>query len=155
MPSLSKNLEFYNPWTNKNTHTTQVGIVMPQMVNGQRPIGPLTLWSEKVPGASYYKLGERLHTVTYTVEGAFRGTCSIEVSFTPAPTNESWTTLTNTVIFYTGRETTGGAGISGGFSGAVSKPAHTDMVQFLSTCSWVRAKLDISQGTLQAISLNF
>lgn len=155
MPQLSKTLEFYNPWITKNTHTTQVSITMPQMVNGQRPPGALTLLSEQVPAAGYYGLGSKTHAVAYVIEGAFIGTCTIQASITPNPGESDWFDLTETQKYYVGLETTGGAGISGGFSGSVSKPTQTDLREFTGNYAWIRARLDISRGTLQAIKLNF
>ena len=155
MPQTSKTFEFYNPWITKNTHTSQASITMPQMVNGQRPPGSLTIVSEKVPAAGYYGLGSRTHSVAYVIEGSFMGTCIIQASTTPNPGENDWVTLTETEKYYVGLETTGGAGISGGFSGGVSKPTQTDFREFTGNYAWVRAHLDIRRGTLQAINLNF
>jgi hypothetical protein len=155
MPDLTSTFEFYNPWSTTNYHTTQPSITMPQMVNGQRAMGPLTLFSEKLPAAGYYGLGSRTHAVTYTIEGSFKGSCMIQVSVSPNPSDTDWIDLTDTQINYTGLETTGGAGISGGFSGSTSRPTKTDLRQFTGLYSYIRARLNISQGTLQSIRLNF
>lgn len=162
MPQLTKTFEFYSPWATRNSRTNQACITMPQMVNGQKPPPVLTIFSEKIEGAGYYKLGPCTHYVTYTVEGAFKGTCSIQVSFSPNPGEVldetglgGWKTIESTSVVYTGRETTGSAGVSGGFSGDVSRPTKTNLVTFDGDFAWIRAKLDISRGTLQAIKLNF
>jgi hypothetical protein len=155
MPTQSETFEFYNPWSTKNEHTTQPSITMPQMVNGRKPAPVLTLYSNRLPGSSYYKLSERDHVVAYTVEGAFKGTCTVQISYTPNPVDIDWEDVVSTKTSYTGLETTGAAGIAGGFSGAVSRPTRTDQRSFSSTCTWVRIKLEISRGTLQAVKYNF
>jgi len=155
MPSLSNTFEFYNPWSTTNHHTTQPSITMPQMVNGQMPAPILTVYSEKLPASGYYGLGSKTHSITYTVEGSFRGTLTIQASITPNPSDTDWVDLAETQKYYTGLETTGGAGISGGFSGAISHPTQTDLFQTTGNYAWFRARLDISQGTLQAIKMNF
>lgn len=155
MPSLSQTFEFYNPWSTKNSHTTQCSITMPQMVEGLRPNPALTLYSDRLKAAGYYGLGSKSHTVSYTVEGAFIGTCTIQVSTTPSPTESDWIDLPDTKKSYRGNETTGGAGISGGFSGAVSRPTLTENCVFEGNYSWLRVRLNISRGTLQAVKVNF
>lgn len=155
MPTASKTFEFFNPWSTRNDHTTQPSITMPQMVEGRMPAPVLTLYSNKIEGSGWYKLGPKVHTVTYTVEGAFLGTCTVQVSLTPSPGENDWQTLPETSVRYYGLETTGGAGISGGFSGAVSRPTRTDRRQFSGEYAWVRVRLDISRGTLQAVKYDF
>lgn len=155
MPQLSKAFEFYNPWSTKNEHTNQPGITMPQMVNGRKPAPVLTIFSEKLEGSGWYKLGNRTHSVAYTISGGFIGTCTVQISMSPNPGENDWETLPDTGVRYYGNETTGSAGISGGFSGAISHPIRTDRRQFDGDYAWVRVKLDISRGTLQSIKYNF
>lgn len=159
MPQLSKTFEFYNPWSTKNTHTTQASIQMPQMVNGRKPDPVLTIYSQSIQGNGLYFVTNTLrptdYTATYTIEGSFKGTVSIQVTEFPSPGDTNWETLSETAITYTGTETTGGTGISGGFSGAVSRPTRTNSVNFNGVYYGIRVKLDISRGTLQAVKLNF
>lgn len=155
MPTLSKTFEFYNPWITRNEHGTQPSITMPQMVNGQRAFPVLTLYSERETAAGFYKLGSRTHVVSYVTEGAFKGTCMVQVSNHPNPGENDWLDAPETSVTYVGTETTGNAGISGGFSGAVSRPTKTDLREFTGLFAWVRVRLDIKQGTLQAAKLNF
>jgi hypothetical protein len=155
MPFLSKTFEFYNPWSTKNQHTTQPSITMPQMVNGRMPDPSLTLFSTPIQGAGFYGLGYRTHAVAYSIEGSFIGTCTVQVSQTPSPGDGDWMDLTDTKKHYVGLETTGAAGISGGFSGAVSKPIQTDLREFTGEYAWIRVRLDICRGTLQAVKLNY
>jgi hypothetical protein len=159
MPQLSKTFEFYNPWSTKNTHTTQASIQMPQMVNGRKPDPVLTIYSEPIKNTwqlfSEATIRPIDYLVTYTVEGAFKGTISIQTSGFPFPGESNWDTFNETVITYNGTETTGGAGISGGFSGAVSRPTRTNSASFNGVVYNIRVKLDISRGTLQAVKLNF
>ena len=156
MPNLTSTFEFYNPWITRNSHTTQPSITMPQMVNGQMPINPLSLNSKELPAAGYYGLGVRTHSVTYAISGAFKGPCNIQGSISPHPCNDSdWFDIPDALKTYVGLETTGGAGISGGFSGAVSRPTHTDIVEFTGLYSYLRAVITIQQGTVQSIRLNF
>lgn len=155
MPTLSRTFEFFNPWITRNNHATQPSITMPQMVEGKRPSAVLTLYSERQPAAGYYKLGFRTHSVTYIVEGAFKGTCMMQVTNHPNPGENDWVDAPETTATYNGTETTGGAGISGGFSGAVSRPTSTTLKEFTGDYSWIRVRLNIKQGTLQAVKLNF
>lgn len=155
MAQLSKTFEFYNPWTTKNTHTTQPSITMPQMVDGRSSPPSLTLYSNRIEGSGYYKLGERTHNAAYVIEGSFKGTCTVQVSYSPNPIEEDWEDVVDSAVTYIGNETTGGAGISGGFSGAVSRPTKTDLRSFTGDYAWIRVRLDISRGTLQAVKLNF
>lgn len=159
MPQLSKTFEFYNPWSTKNTHTTQASIQMPQMVDGRTPPPVLTIYSNPITndwqlfGAGDFR--NISYTVSYTIEGAFKGTVSIQVTDFSAPGENNWYTIDETAVTYNGTETTGGAGISGGFSGAVSRPTRTDSVNFNGVYLGIRVKLDIIRGTLQAVKLNY
>ena len=155
MPAISQAFEFYNPWSTRNSHTSQCSITMPQMVNGQRPPTTLTLFSAPIRSTGYFRLGSRLHNVAYTVEGSFKGSCMIQVTTTPNPGENDWSDLTATRAIYTGLETTGSAGVSGGFSGAVSRPTYTTAVTFTGDYAWCRIRLDIRQGTLQSARLNY
>lgn len=155
MPTLSKTFEFFNPWATTNEHTTQVGITMPQMVNGQKAPPVLTLYSNRIAGSDYYKLGERAHLVSYTVEGAFKGSCTIQYNPTANPTEEGWIDLPESQVTFIGTETSGSAGISGGFDSAVSHPTKTEIKKLVGSYPWLRARLEISRGTLHSINLNF
>lgn len=161
MPSLSKTFEFYNPYSTNNSHTTQPSITMPQMVNGRNPDPVLTLYSGKLETAKYYGLKKSEedptwdYTVAYTIEGSFMGTVRMQSSTSPNPVDQDWTDVPDSAKTYTGLETTGGAGISGGFSASISRPIRTDFVNFNGEYTWVRVRLDISRGTLQAVKYNF
>ena len=155
MPQISKTFEFLNPYRTRNQQTTQPSITMPQMVEGRKPPPVLTFYSNRLEGSGYFQLGSRAHIVSYTVEGAFKGTCTVEVSYSPNPVEKDWQAVSSTVVEYTGLETTGSAGVSGGFSGTVSRPTKTDIREFTGDYAWVRVRLDISRGTLQAIKYNF
>ena len=155
MPTLSRTFQFNNTWVTKNSYTLKPSITMPQMVNGLAPAPVLSLNSERMEAAGYYGLGSRLHSVNYVIEGSFKGSCVIQASIVPDPSETDWITLPETFIQFTGLETTGGAGISGGFSGGVSKPTATAYSEFTGNYAWVRASLNISRGTLQAIKLNY
>ena len=155
MPALTQTFEFNNPYVTTNSYTTKPGITMPQMVNGVSPEPTLTFYSEKLKAAGYFGLGAGTHTVAYTISGGFIGTCTMQASITPNPSDTDWFDLTETKQYYVGLETTGGAGISGGFSGEVSHPMQTNSFLFTGTYAWVRARLDISRGTLQSIKFNF
>jgi hypothetical protein len=159
MPQLSKTFEFYNPWSTSNYHTPQAIIQMPQMVDGRTALPILTIYSNPIQGAGLYFPTNTVrpvdYTASYTIEGAFKGTISMQITDFPAPGESNWTTINETAITYTGTETTGGAGISGGFSGAVSRPTRTDYVTFTGVFLNIRVRLDISRGTLQAVKLNY
>lgn len=155
MPTLSTLFEFNNPWLTRNTHANQPWITMPQMVNGQMPMTYLNLASEKAPAAGYYGLGSRTHSVSYTIEGAFIGTTQIQVSINPNPSDSDWIDLPETYQRYFGNETTGGAGIAGGFSGVASRPTKTYLKEFTGNYAWARVQMTIRQGTLRAVNLNF
>jgi hypothetical protein len=145
MPTLSQTFEFDNTWVTKNSYTTKPSITMPQMVNGLRAGPVLTINSERLPAAGYYGLGSRTHNVAYVIEGSFRGTCMMQASNVPNPSETDWMPLTETFVKYTGFETTGGAGISGGFSSTVSKPTVTTMCAFTGNYAWLRVALSISK----------
>ena len=155
MPARSSTFEFENPYVTYNAHTTKPSITMPQMVEGKRPIGALSFSSDKLPAAGYYGLGSREHTVAYTIQGGFKGSVGLQISITPDPTDADWVDIPESFVTYTGRETTGGAGIAGGFSGAVSRPSRTDSVVFEGNYAWIRVVTEVRQGTLQAVKLNF
>ena len=154
MPQISKTFEFYNQYTTNNEHTTQASITMPQLVNGRKPPPVLTFYSNRLEGTGYYHLGTSTHAVSYTVEGSFKGTCTVEVSYSPNPVERDWTTATSTIGEYNGTETTGSAGVTGNGS-AISRPTKTDLREFTGNYAWVRVRLEISRGTLQAIKYNF
>lgn len=154
MPQLSKTFEFYNKYSTPNTHTPQVVIQMPQMVDGRTPPPSLTFYSNRVEGSGYYKLGERTHNVSYTISGSFKGTCTIQVSYSPNPLDEDWVDVLETQKTYIGLETSGSSGVAS-FGGAVSHPTRTDQYAFTGDYAWIRARIDISRGTCQAIHLNF
>jgi hypothetical protein len=154
MPQFSKTFEFYNPYSTKNTHTPQVVIQMPQMVNGRTSPLPLTFYSNRIEGAGYYKLGSRTHNVTYTISGGFKGTCTVQVSYSPNPLDQDWIDVVETQKTYIGLETTGGSSIAS-FGGAISHPTQTDQYAFTGNYAWIRARIDMSRGTCQAINLNF
>lgn len=154
MPTLSKTFEFFNPWLTRNTRTSQPSITMPQMVNGQRPIAPISLSSEKLPAAGFYGLGARPHAVNYIIEGAFIGTVQMQYSNNPNPQESDWIDIPSTYIRYFGNETTGGAGIAGGYGG-ISRPTKTDVKEFTGDYAWLRATMTIRQGTLRSVKLNF
>ena len=155
MPLISRVFEFYNPYSTKNAHTTQASITMPQMVNGMTPPPVLTLYSEKQTGMSFYAPRYSQYTVTYCVGGAFIGDCMLQYSNTPSPGDGDWIDIPGTLKSYIGLETTGGAGISGGFSSAISHPVQTDAVVFVGDYFWLRARLNISQGSLLSMRYNF
>lgn len=155
MPILSSTFEFYNPWSTRNEHGTQPSITMPQMVDGQRPQPVLTIYSEKLPCSGYYRLGSKTHAVNYIVEGAFKGSCTIQITTVSNPGEHDWVNLPNSTVSFTGLETSGGAGVSGGFSGAISKPTMTVLKTFTGNYAWARVKLSISQGSLRSIKMNF
>jgi hypothetical protein len=156
MPIISKTFEFVNPWSTTNTHTSQASITMPQMVKGRKPPPSLTLYSNPIHGPEYFKLVDRDQTVIYTVSGAFKGQCVVQASLSPKPTNSDWTDLSDlTKHIFTGTETTGAAGITGGFSGKASRPTFSVVKEFSGNFSWLRIRIDISRGTLQQIRYNF
>jgi hypothetical protein len=155
MPRINIAFEFYNPWSTSNSHVNQCSITMPQMVDGKMPPPFLCLASAPAAAAGYYKIGSALYSVAYSVAGSFKGECIIQAATSPSPGDGDWTDLPETRVVFNGTETTGGAGISGGFSGSVSRPVKTISISFTGDYSWCRAKLKISRGTLQSIRMDF
>lgn len=155
MPATSTTLQFYNPYITRNQHVSQPSFTMPQMVNGQQVPPVLTVYSDRINAAGYYSLGSVQHTISYTIEGSFRGTITIQYSNFPNPQDTDWTDIPETQKYYYGLETTGSAGISGGFSGAISHPTQTDLFNFVGNYAYLRARLDISQGTVNTVRYNF
>jgi hypothetical protein len=125
------------------------------MVDGRKPDPVLTLYSVKEKAGGYYGLGSVLHSIQYVIEGSFMGSLLVQASLYPNPVDAEWVDIAETKQIYVGLETTGGAGISGGFSGAISHPVQTNLKEFTGNYAWLRIRMDFSRGTLHSATLNF
>ena len=155
MSTFSESFEFYVPWVTYNKHTPQVSITMPQMINNKFVVEPIDIFSNKLRCSAFYNLGSMIHYAQYLVAGAFKGYIVVQISNTPSPKDVDWITLDSTCINYNGTETTGSAGLTGGFSGAVSRPIKTDRVSFEGNYYWARIHLHINRGSMQSVKLIF
>jgi hypothetical protein len=126
---------------------------MPQIYQGQPTFNrTLTFESNPEPGAGYYGLPAGLHTVTYTVGGAFKGACTMQATLATVPTENDWFDVYQTHTHFDGTETTGSTS-----QGTTSRtvPTATKYVTFVGNFTYVRGKVDINQGTMLGIRYNF
>jgi hypothetical protein len=152
MPAISQSLQFDLTTLGVNTQTS-VSIQMPQTYQGQPTFNKtLTFTSQQTPGAGYYNIPAGLHTVTYTIAGAFRGTCTMQATLATMPEDADWFDVYDTSIQYDGTETTGSTGLG---TTSVSIPTKTDYLTFIGNFTWVRGKVDINNGTMLGIRYNF
>ena len=152
MPAISKSLQFDLTSVGVTTQT-QVSITMPQIYQGQPTFNrTLTFESNPEPGAGYYGLPAGLHTVTYTVGGAFKGACTMQATLATVPTENDWFDVYQTYTHFDGTETTGSTS-----QGTTSRtvPTATKYVTFVGNFTYVRGKVDIDQGTMLGIRYNF
>jgi hypothetical protein len=152
MPAISKSLQF-DLTTLGVTTQTQVSITMPQIYQGQPTFNQtLTFTSNPEPGAGYYGIPAGLHTVTYTIGGAFQGECTIQATLATSPTDGDWFDVYQTSVSFDGTETTGSTGLG---STSRTVPTATRYVTFVGNFTYVRGKVDINQGTMLGIRYNF
>jgi hypothetical protein len=152
MPAISKTLQFDLSLMGVNTQT-QTTITMPQIYQGQPTFNrTLTFTSEPQPGAGYYNIPAGLHTVTYTIAGAFKGACTIQATLTTDPTEADWFDVYNTNVQFDGTETTGSTGLG---TTSISNPSYTQYATFVGNFTWIRGRVDIAQGSMMGIRYNF
>jgi hypothetical protein len=152
MPAISKTLQFDLSLMSVTTQT-QTTITMPQIYQGQPTFNrTLTFTSEPQPGAGYYNIPAGLHTVTYTIGGAFKGTCTMQATLATDPVETDWFDIYNSTIQFDGTETTGSSGVG---TSSVSNPSHTQYTTFVGNFTWIRGKVDMNQGSLLGIRYNF
>jgi len=152
MPAISKTLQFDLTTLGVNTQTWTT-ITMPQIYQGQPTFNrTLTFTSNPEPGAGYYNIPAGLHTITYTVGGAFRGTCTMQATLATQPEESDWFNVYTTDAQFDGTETTGSTGLG---TTSISNPNLTQYITFVGNFTWVRGKVDINQGTMLGIRYNF
>ena len=152
MPAISKNITFDLTTLGVNTQTWTT-ITMPQIYQGQPTFNKtLTFTSNPEPGCGYYNIPAGLHTVTYSIGGAFKGTCTMQATLSTQPEEADWFDVYDTGIRFDGSETQGSASVG---TTSVSTPKVTRYLTFYGNFTWVRSKVDINQGTMLGIRYNF
>lgn len=96
-------------------------------------------YGEKSKGAGYNRRGDGLHTVVYDVD-AFNGTITIQGTLELHPADTDWVNIVS--IDYTSDSTQ--AGIT-----------TTDSDNFTGNFVWIRAKYDITDGTIVSVRYNY
>ena len=147
MPALAKTLNFYTDIYTTGTTTvltTTSVLSMPPTYHNQSTFNPpynvLTFPSNKEKGTGYYGISSGLHTVTYTTAPTFVGTVTMQATLATDPSDADWITLSNTKQSYSYNPTNTTATVANTFVG-----------NFV----WVRANVEISQGTMIGIQYNF
>ena len=135
MPALAQSFLFQNL---TNPVSTSTSINYPSVTN----TSTFTLVSAKQPGNGYYGASNGIHTVAYTVQHNFVGTCTVQATLATDPidvssTNTDWFHVVDSQIEY-------------------NLPGYTttNYVNFAGNFVWVRAKVDIDLGGVQFINYN-
>lgn len=146
MPALTKTLIFIQENdANKNPIKSTSITYPPPSYKPETNRGPATYYSEKEKGDGYYG-GSGVHTVTYipwieqsasifTINN-FRGSIVMQATLANVPTDSDWFDIDGTAVEYT---STFHSNVYHNFSG---------------NYVWIRAKVVVSSGVLQAIHYN-
>jgi hypothetical protein len=135
MPALAKSFLFPNL---TNPVSTSTSINYP----GATTTSTFTRVSDKQPGNGYYGASNGVHTIAYTVQHNFIGTCTAQATLATDPidinsTNTDWFDVVDSQIEY-------------------NLPGYTttNYVNFSGNFVWVRAKVDIDLGGIRFINYN-
>lgn len=129
MPALSQSLEFI---INADTTTA---VVYPNTATGI-----MIYSSEKVKGDGYYQGSDGVHTVMYTATPTFVGTVTMQASLATAPAEADWFNVLDTSVSYTSQDD--------------RNSTTNDYSNFTGNFVWVRSKVVIEDGTVEAIQYN-
>lgn len=148
MPALSTTLNFttdiYTTGTVTVLTTTSV-LSMPAYYHNQSTANPpnnvLTFPSNKERGCGYYGISSGLHTVTYTITPTFVGTVTMQATLASAPVDTDWFTVNDTTQSY--------------LYNPSLYTTSTVATTFVGNFTWVRAVVNISQGTMLGVNYNF
>jgi hypothetical protein len=146
MPALTKTLTFIQSYdSNKNPIKSTTITFPPASYMPVTNTDPITYYSEKEMGDGYYG-GLGVHTVTYipwieqsaskfTVNN-FRGVIVMQATLATTPTESDWFDIEETAVEYT-------------------DTFHDNVFyNFTGNYVWIRAKVLVSGGVLQAIHYN-
>lgn len=129
MPALSENLKFI-----VNT-TSTVAIYYPNTATNM-----LVYNSDSHKGDGYYGASDGLHTVTYTLAPTFVGTVTMQASLASNPVESDWFNIQDTTQTYTRFD---------------SRDFTTvDYFNFTGNFVWVRGRVSIVDGAVEAVSYN-
>lgn len=146
MPALTKTLIFIQSYDSNKNPIKSTSITFPPA--SYMPVtsrDPVTYYSEKEKGEGYYG-GSGKHTVTYipwieqsasifTVNN-FRGSIVMQATLASEPTEDDWFNIEDTAVEYT-------------------STFHDNVYHnFVGNYVWIRAKVIVSGGVLQAIHYN-
>lgn len=147
MPALSKTLNFYTDIYTTGTTvimTTTSQLSMPAYYKtfptNSPPYNKLTFASNPEKGTGYYGISSGLHTVTYSVTDTYAGTVTMQATLASEPTESDWFDVDNTKMTRVYQ---------------VSNSTSTVATTFTGNFTWVRAVVDISQGTLLSVKYNY
>lgn len=99
----------------------------------------LFVYTDKKPGAGYYKLSDGIHTVIYQVD-SFTGVIKLQGTLELYPGEEDWIDITDTI-----------RGVSDGSSAWVSEQT----TNFTGNFVWLRAAYNLINGTIVQIRYNY
>ena len=147
MPAQSTNLNFYTDIYTTGTTvvmTTTSQLSMPAIYKSNStsvpPYNHLTFNSNPEKGTGYYGISSGLHTVTYSVTNSYVGTVTMQATLASTPVETDWFNIDNTKTAYTYSQ---------------SNTTSTVATTFTGNFTWVRAKVEITQGTLLGIKYNY
>lgn len=147
MPALSKTLNFYTDIYTTGTVTvltTTSVLSMPAYYKTHStdtpPYNKLSFASNAEKGTGYYGISSGLHTVTYSVSNTFVGTVTMQATLASTPTDGDWFDVDNTKMTRVYQ---------------LTNSTSTVATTFTGNFTWVRANVDIGQGTLLGINYNF
>lgn len=147
MPALSKTLNFYTDIFTTGTTvvmTTTSQLSMPAYYRTHStntpPYNKLTFNSNSEKGTGYYGISSGLHTVTYTVSQDFIGTLTMQATLASTPVETDWFDVDNTGMTRVYQPTNSTSTVATTFTG---------------NFTWVRARVDITQGIMLGIDYNY
>jgi hypothetical protein len=148
MPAQSTTLSFYTDiYTTGTTAvlTTTSVLSMPAYYHNQSTFNPpynvLTFPSNPEKGCGYYGISSGLHTVTYKTTQDYVGTVTMQATLASNPIETDWFAVKDTAKTYLYNQN--------------PQTTSTVALTFVGNFTWVRAKVNISQGALLAINYNF
>lgn len=147
MPALSKTLNFYTDIFTTGTTvvmTTTSQISMPAYYHthstNNPPYNKLTFNSNAEKGTGYYGISSGLHTVTYHVSQDYIGTLTMQATLAATPTDSDWFDVDNTGMTRVYQPTNSTSTVATTFTG---------------NFTWVRARVEITQGIMLGINYNY
>jgi hypothetical protein len=147
MPAQSKTLNFYTDIYTTGTVTILTStsqLSMPAYYKtfstNNPPYNRLVINSNPEKGTGYYGISSGLHTVTYSVASSYVGTVTMQATLASDPVDTDWFDITTTKTSYIYNPT---------------NTTSTVATTFVGNFTWVRAKVEIGQGTLLGIKYNY